>query len=396
VHAHYPTWSPDGRFIYFVRGAPPDEMDLWRVPAAGGTPERLTFHNADVAYPAFIDDRTLIYRTPADDGSGPWLYAVDVERREPYRVSLGVERYLSISATTSGRRLAATVSNPTSELWTVPIGDEMTEERSAVPLEVRNVTAFAPRFGRDSIWYVSTDVGAGALWVSTGAGEQQIWRAGDGGVIGSPAPSPDGDRIAFVSKGQGRTRLHVMNSDGTGARTLADDLAIRDAPTWSPDGAWLAVATSDRLLRVPVDGGEPVPLVDGPARIPVWSPDGRFILYSESIQGGPGYPVKAVTPEGQPFPLPPFAVRRAGDRYRVMPGGRQVVFVVGDYGRQDFWLVDLDDGTRRRLTNLQPGFTIQGFDISSDGRRILFDRVRENADIVLIDLPPASNGGRAP
>jgi Tol biopolymer transport system component len=120
--------------------------------------------------------------------------------------------------------------------------------------------------------------------------------------------------------------------------------------------------------------------------LPVWSPDDRFILYSESIQGGPGYPVKAVTPDGQPFPLPSFAVRRTGDRYRIMPNGQQVVFVVGDYGRQDFWLMDLEQGTRRRLTDLRPGLTIQGFDISPDGGRIVFDRVRENADVVLIDL----------
>jgi Tol biopolymer transport system component len=132
-----------------------------------------------------------------------------------------------------------------------------------------------------------------------------------------------------------------------------------------------------------------VTLIEGPARLPIWSPDGRFILYSESIQGGPGYPVKAVTPDGQPFPLPPIAVRRSGDRYRVLPSGGQVVFITGDYGRQDFWLVDLESGARRKLTNLQPGLPIQGFDISPDGTRIVFDRVREKSDVVLIDLPPA-------
>jgi Tol biopolymer transport system component len=183
-----------------------------------------------------------------------------------------------------------------------------------------------------------------------------------------------------------------MNADGPNTRAIAESLDVRDAPTWSPDGNWIGVATGDRLLKVPADGGAPVLLVAGPARIPIWSPDGRFILYSESIEGGPGYPVKAVTPGGEPFPVPSFSVRRSGDRYRVMPDGRKVVYVVGDYGRQDFWLVDLEGGARRQLTTLQPGFTIQGFDVSADGSRILFDRLRENSDAVLIDLASADGG----
>src|SRR6185436_15271070 len=34
-HNHFPLWSRDGAFVYFVRGEPPDEMDLWRMSASG-------------------------------------------------------------------------------------------------------------------------------------------------------------------------------------------------------------------------------------------------------------------------------------------------------------------------------------------------------------------------
>ena len=59
-------------------------------------------------------------------------------------------------------------------------------------------------------------------------------------------------------------------------------------------------------------------------------------------------------------------------------GGRQ----------QDFWLLDLGVGGSRRLTSLRPGFATKSFDVSPDGKQILFDRFRENSDVVLIDLPP--------
>jgi Tol biopolymer transport system component len=48
-------------------------------------------------------------------------------------------------------------------------------------------------------------------------------------------------------------------------------------------------------------------------------------------------------------------------------------------------LVDLETGKERQLTNLKPGYELKSFDVSPDGRQIVFDRVRENSDIVLIE-----------
>ena len=53
----------------------------------------------------------------------------------------------------------------------------------------------------------------------------------------------------------------------------------------------------------------------------------------------------------------------------------------------DFWLLDLATGTHRQLTRLSNQGTLGSFDITPDGKQIVFDRSRENSDIVLIDLP---------
>src|SRR4030095_16348611 len=110
-HNHYPTWSPDGRLIYFARGVPLQDMDFWRIPSAGGAAERLTHHRSVVAYPTFIDERTLLY-TATRPGGRMGLYAMEVERRIPHAVSSGVEQYVSIAGSADGRRLVATVANP--------------------------------------------------------------------------------------------------------------------------------------------------------------------------------------------------------------------------------------------------------------------------------------------
>jgi hypothetical protein len=53
---------------------------------------------------------------------------------------------------------------------------------------------------------------------------------------------------------------------------------------------------------------------------------------------------------------------------------------------QDFWLLDLATLQSRRLTRLDPTATMRTFDITPDGARIVFDRLREDSDIVLIEL----------
>ena len=116
----------------------------------------------------------------------------------------------------------------------------------------------------------------------------------------------------------------------------------------------------------------------------MWSPDGNVILYS-GANVGPLAPLRAVRPDGTPFDLPAIQLRVEGERYRFLPNG-DVVYMQGLLPSQDFWLLDLATKERRPLTRLSGGAAMRTFDITPDGKRIVFDRLRENSDIVLIDL----------
>src|SRR5579871_1778240 len=109
IHNHFPVWSRDGQWIYFVRGfLTAQTMDLWRISSNGGTPERLTEHNAEVRDVAPLDARTVVYVARDHDGSGPWLWALDVNSKTSQRITVGLESYISVAASADGRRLAAT------------------------------------------------------------------------------------------------------------------------------------------------------------------------------------------------------------------------------------------------------------------------------------------------
>ena len=59
----------------------------------------------------------------------------------------------------------------------------------------------------------------------------------------------------------------------------------------------------------------------------------------------------------------------------------------GDVWQKNFWSVDLITGLQRQLTNFSREFLINDFDVSPDGKEIIFSRLKENANIILIDLP---------
>jgi Tol biopolymer transport system component len=390
-HNHYPVWSPDGRFIYFAHGVMTlNDMDIWRIPSNGGPVERMTDVHSRVSYPAFLDKRTLMYIAQRPDGSGSGLYAMDVDRRIPHAVSFGLEDYISVAASGDGRRLVAVVANPTSHLWTAPIKDDVVDEVGVSRFSLPAVKAAAPRFGPGYLLFLSSKGGAEGLWKYKDGAATELWRGSEGMVTAAPAISADGSRICFAVLQQGRVHLYVMESDGTGARRVAESLDVRDAPSWSPDGKWIALVAAEGieqpLFKVRADGGAPVRLAGGLNFNPVWSPDGRFIAYCEN-RGGPVYRLTGITPEKEPYPLPEAVVRPGGNRFRFLPGGKAMVGMMGGLREHDFWLFDLAARSQRRLTQLRRGYDMKSFDVSPDGKQILFDRFRENSDVVLIDLP---------
>ena len=164
VHCHFPVWSPDDAFIYFARGVPPDHWDLWRIRPDGSGAEQLTFHNSVVTHPVLLDRHTLLYLATDGQGAGPWLYAIDVRRRVPHRISVGLERYTSLAAAADGSRLAVTVAHPSTGLWQVPLpaGGELS--RSAVRVASDFATGRSPRSGLGYLLYVSERAGRPGIW----------------------------------------------------------------------------------------------------------------------------------------------------------------------------------------------------------------------------------------
>jgi Tol biopolymer transport system component len=389
VHNHFQVWSPDDRYIYFVQGLPPHEMDLWRVTPTGEDLQRITFHNSRVLYPVFLDARTLIYLATTEDGSGPWLYTVDVQSLKSRRISFGVEQYASLAASADGTRLVATVEHSKASLWRVPIKNDIAQESDAERVDVPTVGAFSPRLGLDYLLYVSAANDGHVIWKFANGTTTELWSEPRTRVVGGPAISPDGKLLAFSAEDDRGTRVYVLDIARRQPRALSDSLEVRGAPAWAADSRSIIVAVSEmgepHLFNVPVDSGAPSRLVSGYSVNPIRSKDGEIIVYADA-DAGPEFPLKAVTASGAEYKFPDIRLPRGTRRVSWIPGRRALVVLQGEMRHNNFWYIDLDTGERRQLTNFGREFTIRDFDVSADGREIVFDRRQENSDLALIEI----------
>jgi Tol biopolymer transport system component len=192
-----------------------------------------------------LNEGTLLYIARADEGTGPWLYGMDVERRVPHRISFGVERYTSIAVSADGQRLVATVANPDASLWRVPISHHVVDEPGASRVALPTVRGLSPRIGAGYMLYLSSKGGNDGIWKLADGTAVQLWSGSLGRILEGAAISPDGRRVAFTAQKSGRNRLYLMNANGTSIAELAHSLNVRGAPAWPPVGEWITVAADE-------------------------------------------------------------------------------------------------------------------------------------------------------
>ena len=109
--------------------------------------------------------------------------------------------------------------------------------------------------------------------------------------VQTPAWSPDGRKIAFVSRRDGNSEIYVINADGSGQENLTQHPARDSHPSWSRDGRKLAFVSrrdgNSEIYVMNADGSAQENLTRQPANDshPSWSPDGRKLAFVSRRDG---------------------------------------------------------------------------------------------------------------
>jgi dipeptidyl aminopeptidase/acylaminoacyl peptidase len=318
-----PAFSPDGRWLAFLSAERAGRPQVWLLPTAGGEPRRLTDHHLGAGAPVWApDSRRLAYvaRVPEPgrygtvDGVGP--------AAEPPRLITTLQYRLDGTGFLADRRSQVFVLDlpadfaddtaPLPEPVQVTTGDADCEDVTWRPdgAELAFVSARHARADRDlvrDVYAVAPD-GSGLRRVTASRGDCALPAyAGDELVVTAvPDLGPDG--VDFVGRQAVPCRVapdgaliplldpeQHQRGDETPATVVADSAVL----------AGIERRGSVELLRVPLDGGDPEALVDGPFTV-------------RSLAAGGGVVVAVVAHD-----------RSAGELLALTPGRRRLLTSFG-------------------------------------------------------------------
>jgi TolB protein len=214
---------------------------------------------------------------------------------------------------------------------------------------------------------------------------------GEGGQIAltspepviSPAWSPDGKLLAYVSFETQKAVVWVQDLSTGERRMVANFRGSNSAPAWSPDGRQMAVTLSQdglaQLYTMPTGGGTPTRLTSsgGIDTEPVYTPDGRQVYFVSDRGGGPqvyrvpagGGAVDRVTFSGN-YNISPA----------ISPDGKLLAFITRQGSAYRLMTQDLESGTVQPLTDTQDD---ESPSFAPSGRLLVYATKVQGSDVLM-------------
>ncbi|QOW20016.1 winged helix-turn-helix domain-containing protein [Lysobacter ciconiae] len=299
-----PRYSPDGRWIVFLRNLPLG--DFWRVAASGGKAERLTRMSGEIrGWDWLADSSTLVYARRIDGISR--LYRFDIASGD--HVELGVEDGEQPAAARNAASLAYVLRHPRFGIYRFSVNGERAGER-----------LFASS-GRDRVPSIAPD-GRQLVFASDRAGPFGLWW----GDVDDPAS------LRMLEGIQPDTRQPAAwSSDGKRVLLVGTPADSRPGGT-AQAGVFEVFPDSGRMSRLALRVGAPVQAAFAPGPD---GPDQRLLVLADDGEGR-----LRLNLFDAARPSTPLATIDNVTRLQVDAPGKRVIFTRG--GDPGLWQVDTE------------------------------------------------------
>jgi TolB protein len=197
----------------------------------------------------------------------------------------------------------------------------------------------------------------------------------------SPAWSPDGQWLAYVSFETKHSAVYVQLVRTGERRQVSARAGINGAPSWSPDGHKLALTLGGSngnpdIYVLDLGSQSLTRITDDPAidTEPAWSPDGKYLYFTSDRAGSPQIYRIGATPGDKPKRITFTGNYNA--RPRVSPDGSLLAMVTMDSGNYRIAVQDLGNGTQRVLSR---GHLDESPSFAPNGATLIYAQREANA-----------------
>lgn len=203
----------------------------------------------------------------------------------------------------------------------------------------------------DKLAYVSFEKKKPVIFVQSLVSGQRTVLANFKGNNSAPSWSPDGKKLAIVLTYGANSQLYTINADGTGLKQLLKSSSIDTEPVWSPDGSRIYF-TSDRggspqIYKVGVNG-ESVQRVtfDGAYNVsPRVSPDGKYLAFIKRDGGQ----FRVATQDLNSGQVQILSATSRDESPSFAPNGRMILYATNIGGKGTLAAVSADGQVKQRL-----------------------------------------------
>jgi serine/threonine protein kinase len=244
----------------------------------------------------------------------------------------------------------------------------------------------------------------GALVYRAGAGSKLVtsWfdqngkpsgTLGEPGEYANPAISPDGTRVAVAAGTLGSRDIWILDVARNSSTRFTFDPANDDDPVWSPDGKNIVFSSNrkgeTRLYIKPSDGsGEERLLTDQPGVPTSWSKDGRFLLFTSASPktGGDIWVLpNSGLASGDAKPMPLLATQFSEEGAQVSPDGRWIAYTTNESSASDVYVrpISAEGNGSGAKWLISKGLSIYPR-WRSDGKQIYY--ASPNLDLMAVDI----------